>query len=189
MSFPDHKLDCITPIDYMAVYPNQWFSPGQCWRTWHIVLLGYPFPLFTLTIFLLISSLSPDIYNTFGSVPVYNFILVLPPWDYIPRQTSLKFGCEMVNQTIILDSISVVLKEWSYFSHLQVLEGHLTIVAMKHLSIHKESLCWQTSGHAQMVACRFGWYYIGSLSVRIKKKVPVVTKHESRIKRTEPKCN
>lgn len=90
----------------------------------------------------------------------------------------------MVNHTIILDFTSLVLERQSVLPHLQALEGHLTIVSVKYLSIHKDSLCWPILGHAQITA-----YGVGSFSLSIKRKVLVVRKCKRRKKRTETKCN
>lgn len=58
----------------------------------------------------------------------------------------------MVNRTIILECASSVLQRQSLSSHLQVLEGHLTVVSMKYLPVHKDCLCWLMLGHAQIIA-------------------------------------
>lgn len=61
------------------------------------------------------------------------------------------------------------------FSHLQVPEGHLTIVSIKHLPIHKDGLCWPILGHVQIIARG-----AGSFSLSIKRKFPAVRKYKRR---------
>lgn len=81
----------------------------------------------------------------------------------------------MVNHTIILECASSVLRRQSLSFHLQVLEGHLTVVSMKYLPVHKDCLCWLILGHTQMIA-----YRVGSFSLSIKGKFPVVRKCKRR---------
>lgn len=90
----------------------------------------------------------------------------------------------MVNHTIILECASSVLQRLSLFSHLQVLEGHLAIVSIKHLPIHKYCLCWPILGHVQIIA-----YGVGSFSLSIKRKFPVVRKYKRKKRKNETKCD
>lgn len=144
----------------------------------HSLLWGHPFLLFPVTIFLLINNLP----QTVGSVSVYN-ILVLLSWDYF-KVTLVRFGCEMINHTLILVLISLVLKRSFLSPHLWVLEGHLTVVSMKYLSIHEDSLCWPAVVHAQVIV-----YRVGSFSFSIESSVPAVRKYKRGWGRTEQELN
>lgn len=82
----------------------------------------------------------------------------------------------MFNCTMILECSSLmILRRQSPFPHLQVLGGHLTVVSMKYLPVHKDCLGWPTSYRAQMIARR-----VGSYSLSIKRKFPVVRKYKGR---------
>lgn len=82
----------------------------------------------------------------------------------------------MVNNTLILDFGS----QGAVSFPSQVLEGHLTIVSMK-ISVHKDSLCWPTLDHTQII--------VGSLSLSIQGNVAVVRKYKWRKKRLAITCN